>query len=470
MKLKKLLHRQCKEIISIGFGEQGLKAAVTVRDDDIYAVKVFRRSWPETLRQNGYLENAEETAAVIKNMLAEQHISDLKNAVFVIPDDGIIIKQLSFPKMSDKEVIEAFCWEREQYIPYAEASCCQSLQIRQRAEESCLMVKALPKAAADYFTAVSAAAGLELMALTSENMAAGAFIQQQDFAVVKPLGDKFALQIYTDNLPAESAVVDDGNIAGSIHDYCRRCGKNIRSVICIDTEKSCEKDLAEQDFTVQHAVFEQIKWDGSFMNEAEQQATAADFCYEIGSGAAVLRGEDISLLTAGSRGVSKALAFKAASAFSAAMIILMWSGAYIFSCWQDLELTRGEYKLNALSVWQQRYEQYTAQKNKLDELTAALEKINGDKVQWCRLLEIFGSDIPKGCWINSVRETAGDKKLIEIEGKAVDIKSVDTFIGRLQQHQELAAVELTGTKNSKDKQQDYVAYSIALHLKGEKHE
>lgn len=402
MDVKKLLQKQCKEVISIGFSEQGIKAAVVVKDDELYAVKVMRKEWPQALRENRYLENIAATAAVIRDMLVEHKLTDLRKAAFIIAGDDVIIRQISFPKMAKKELLEAFRWEREQYIPYEEAECYQRLQIMQHDDESCLLVKALPKSVADYLTAVSTAAGLELLLLTTEELAAGSF-------------------------------------------------------------------MTEQNEQLQPA-FDRVKWNGSFLSEAQQQEVAAEYCCELGSGAAVLSGDDIGLLPEKHTSVEKTVLFKMAAAIYTAAIIFLWGGAYIFSCWQDFELERGEYKLNALSTWQQRYEQYTQQQEKIDELQQLADKLDKDRHQWSVLLEIFGSEIPKGCWINRIRETDTEEKSIAIEGKAVDIKSIDDFIDRLQQHQELTAVELKSTKSGDDKSQgEYVAYSIVLQFRREKH-
>lgn len=402
MDYKKLLQKQCKEVISIGFSEQGIKVAVVVKDDELYAVKVMRKEWPQALRENRYLENAAVAAAVIRGLLEEQKLADLRKAAFVIAGDDVIIRQISFPKMAKKELLEAFRWEREQYIPYEEAACCQRLQIMQHDDESCLLVKALPKSVAEYFTEVSAAAGLELLLLTTEELAVTSFMLGQD-EQLKP-------------------------------------------------------------------AFGRVKWDGSFLSESEKQEVAAEYCCEVGAGAAVLGGDDIGLLPEKHTSVGKTVLFNMAAAVYTAAIIFLWGGVYIFSCWQDFELERGEYKLNTLSTWQQRYEQYTQQQEKIDELQQLTDKLNKDRQRWSVLLEIFGSEIPKGCWINRIRETDTEEKSITIEGKAVDIKSVDTFIDRLQQHQELTAVELKSTQSGEDKAQgEYVAYSIVLQFRREKH-
>lgn len=403
MELKKLLQKQCKEVISIGFSEQGIKAAVVVRDDELYAVKVMRREWPQALQENRYLENAAAAAAVISELLDEQKLTALHKAAFVIAGTDVIIRQISFPKMAEKELLEAFRWEREQYIPYEEDACCQRLQIVQHEEESCLLIKALPKAEADYFTAVSEAAGLELLMLTTEELAAASFMPEQSEQL--------------------------------------------------------------------QPAFGRVKWDGSFLSEAEQQEVAAAYYCELGTGAAVLSGDDIGLLPEKETFTSKAMFFKVAAVIYTAAIIFLWSGAYIFSCWQDFKLERGEYKLNTLATWQQRYEQYTQLQNKIDELQQLADKLGRDRQQWSLLLEFFGREIPKGCWINKVSETDGEKNSIEVEGKAVDIKSIDTFIDRLQQHQELTGVELKSTRSSADgNREDHVVYSIVLQFKGEKYE
>lgn len=464
--MKNWLRKRETEVLGIEFTDKLLKIVVLVDDDEIYAVSTVCTELPEELQEHRYFDMLPQTAQLLKATLAGNNLTAVTGAAFVLQDKDVVYKRIAFPAMSAKELQEAWRWEREQYLQYDSDGYMESIRQEYDGDESRILVRAARKERAAYFTELAQLAGLRLLLLTGNALAADSFLRpdEPDYLLVERR-QKDRITVYKGHFPVLTGEAEaDCSLKDAAGVYREKYLEDIGGRIYLSGGGS----TAEEITGCEVVSFNAVKWDGSFLQGEQLQRMAADYCGVCGAAAAALRGDEINLLCGSDTAADKSRLFKAAAAIAGIMLLLLWGGAYGFFLWQERNLQEQEQKLASLSVWQERYESYRQWEQKTAKLEESLKQTDSRGVRWSRILEIMGSEIPQGCWLNTVsqRQDKGAGQIV-LEGKATDIKKLEKFVAALEGHEQIAAVELLNTKNSGDKAGSCLVYTLAVRVKGE---
>jgi len=106
-----------KEVVGLDIGSNSIKLAELKESKKGYQLKNLGETLlpPEAI-VNKVITNRDAVSEAIYSLVEELRVKT-KNAVISISGHSVIIKKVSIPKMSEKELREAVPWELEQYIP-----------------------------------------------------------------------------------------------------------------------------------------------------------------------------------------------------------------------------------------------------------------------------------------------------------------------------------------------------------------
>jgi len=106
-----------KEVVGLDIGSNSIKLAELKESKKGYQLKNLGETLlPAEAIVNKVITNREAVSEAIYSLIEELRVKT-KNAVISISGHSVIIKKVSIPKMSEKELREAVPWELEQYIP-----------------------------------------------------------------------------------------------------------------------------------------------------------------------------------------------------------------------------------------------------------------------------------------------------------------------------------------------------------------
>jgi type IV pilus assembly protein PilM len=106
-----------KEVVGLDIGSNSIKLAELKETKKGYQLKnIGETLLPPEAIVNKVITNRDAVSEAIYSLIEELRIKT-KNAVISISGHSVIIKKVSIPKMSEKELREAVPWELEQYIP-----------------------------------------------------------------------------------------------------------------------------------------------------------------------------------------------------------------------------------------------------------------------------------------------------------------------------------------------------------------
>ncbi|MGH9976878.1 MAG: type IV pilus biogenesis protein PilM, partial [Nitrososphaeraceae archaeon] len=106
-----------KEVVGLDIGSNSIKLAELKETKKGYQLKnIGETLLPPEAIVNKVITNRDAVSEAIYSLIEELRVKT-KNAVISISGHSVIIKKVSIPKMSEKELREAVPWELEQYIP-----------------------------------------------------------------------------------------------------------------------------------------------------------------------------------------------------------------------------------------------------------------------------------------------------------------------------------------------------------------
>lgn len=106
-----------KELVGLDIGSNTIKLVELKSSKNGYQLKNIGESFlPHHSIVNKIIEKHDAVADAISSLFADLRVRT-KNVAISISGHSVIIKKVSLPKMSDKELRESIPWELEQYIP-----------------------------------------------------------------------------------------------------------------------------------------------------------------------------------------------------------------------------------------------------------------------------------------------------------------------------------------------------------------
>jgi type IV pilus assembly protein PilM len=105
-------------MFAIDFGARSIKVAKVRRTNDGYELDNYGVTLsPESAIANGEILNPIVVADVLSELLNDSGIRDRK-AIIAITGQKVIVREIVFPLMDDKELMAGVMWEAPKYIPY----------------------------------------------------------------------------------------------------------------------------------------------------------------------------------------------------------------------------------------------------------------------------------------------------------------------------------------------------------------
>lgn len=108
-----------KPFLGIDIGSTSVKAALLKKTKSGYELLNFGMvPLPQDTIVDDEVENPAAVSEAIRNLLKAEKITKVKNCVFSISGQSVIIKKITVPLMSEDDLAESIQQEAEQYIPF----------------------------------------------------------------------------------------------------------------------------------------------------------------------------------------------------------------------------------------------------------------------------------------------------------------------------------------------------------------
>ena len=141
---------------------------------------------------------------------------------------------------------------------------------------------------------------------------------------------------------------------------------------------------------------------------------------------------------------------------------VLGTGAWCYKTVQVSNLRKAQVNLQNMSLWQERYEKYKVREQKIKTLSAAIAKLEKERVLWSELLPVFGASVPKDCWLTTIKQRDASK-IVELQGKAKAMEKIRKLVDNLQGSKNFSKVTLAETNAVKG---ELLGYKIVLYGKG----
>jgi hypothetical protein len=96
---------------------------------------------------------------------------------------------------------------------------------------------------------------------------------------------------------------------------------------------------------------------------------------------------------------------------------VLFTGAWCYKTMQVSKLREAQANLQAIHLWQERYEKWEARTQKIKALSTAIAKLEKERVLWSELLPVLGASVPKDCWFTIIKQRDASQ-IVELQGKA----------------------------------------------------
>ena len=141
---------------------------------------------------------------------------------------------------------------------------------------------------------------------------------------------------------------------------------------------------------------------------------------------------------------------------------VLFTGAWCYKTMQVSKLREAQANLQAIHLWQERYEKWEARDRRIKALSTAIAKLEKERVLWSELLPVLGASVPKDCWLTTIKQRDASQ-VVELQGKAKEIEQIKNLIYNLQVTKNFSKVTLVETNVIKG---ELIGYKIVLCGKG----
>jgi type IV pilus assembly protein PilM len=153
-----------KEMVGLDIGSSSIKLAEVKETRNGYQLKnVGEAPLPPEAITNKVIADSSAVAETISELVSDLGIKT-KDAVISLSGDSVIVKNISFPRMSEKELRGAILWELEQNVPRGVAGLNYDFQIlpteNQEGNNMDVLIVAAKKDMTEDYMAVARQAGL----------------------------------------------------------------------------------------------------------------------------------------------------------------------------------------------------------------------------------------------------------------------------------------------------------------------
>ena len=141
---------------------------------------------------------------------------------------------------------------------------------------------------------------------------------------------------------------------------------------------------------------------------------------------------------------------------------VLFTGAWCYKTMQVSKLREAQANLQAIHLWQKRYEKWEARTQKIKALSTAIAKLEKERVLWSELLPVLGASVPQDCWLTTIKQREASQ-VVELQGKAKKIEQIRKLVDDLQVSKKFNKVTLVETTAIKG---ELIGYKIVVYGKG----
>jgi len=142
--------------------------------------------------------------------------------------------------------------------------------------------------------------------------------------------------------------------------------------------------------------------------------------------------------------------------FILAITLLLWAYNLFMFKYSESKLNTVQGHLSGMHLWQERYDLNQVQNGDIKNRENIIITLKKSRMLWSESLAELGNVTPYGCWLTSVSQAADKSNKITIEGNALKMEQLLTFIANLQKDPKITAVSLVGTQTTKATGKDSV--------------
>lgn len=135
--------------------------------------------------------------------------------------------------------------------------------------------------------------------------------------------------------------------------------------------------------------------------------------------------------------------------FVLAVTLLLWLYSLFVFKYNEAKLKTAHESIVNLHVWQERYELNQVQNAALTKRSNIIANLSKSRMLWSDYLAELGNVTPYGCWLTSVTQDKNKTNIITVEGNALKMEQLLTFINNLQKDPHVTAVSLVRTQTTK---------------------
>ena len=141
---------------------------------------------------------------------------------------------------------------------------------------------------------------------------------------------------------------------------------------------------------------------------------------------------------------------------------VLFTGALCYKTMQVSKLREAQANLQAIHLWQKRYEKWEARTQKIKALSTAIAKLEKERVRWSEVLPVLGASVPQDCWLTTIKQREASQ-VVELQGKAKEIEQIKNLVDNLLVTKNFSKVTLVETNAIKG---ELIGYKIVLYGKG----
>jgi len=141
--------------------------------------------------------------------------------------------------------------------------------------------------------------------------------------------------------------------------------------------------------------------------------------------------------------VNKVLLF--ISYFILGAMLLIWAVSLGWFKYTEAKVKTVEGELGKMTVWQQRYDLNQAQNMDINRRGKMVSDFSKQRIVWSELLGNLGNVTPYGCWLTKVNQDTKNPESVVVEGSALKLDQVLTFVHNLQLDPQVTSVVLDST-------------------------
>jgi len=125
--------------------------------------------------------------------------------------------------------------------------------------------------------------------------------------------------------------------------------------------------------------------------------------------------------------------------------LLVWAVSLALFKYDEAKVTKTESELAKLTVWQQRFDLNQAQNSDIARRGKLVSDFSKQRIVWSELLGNLGNVTPYGCWLTKITQNTQKPEDVSIEGSALKLDQVLSFVHNLQLDPQVESVVLDST-------------------------